>query len=55
MPSDYLLVTCCSFDKSKNKRKYCRGEDYMEMLNKDLREQAMKIINYEKKRNDTIN
>ena len=26
-PSGYSLVTCCSFDKSKNERKYYRGED----------------------------
>ena len=48
-PSGYSIVTCCSFDKSKNKRKYYRGEDCMEMLCKDLREQTVKIINYEKK------
>ena len=44
IPSGYSLITCCSYDKSKN-----RGEDCMEMLCKDLIEQAMKIINYEKK------
>ena len=49
-PSGYSLVTCCSFDKSKNERKYYRGEDCMEIFCKDLREQAMKIINYEKKK-----
>ena len=43
MPSGYSLVTCCSYDKSKNERKYYRGEDCIEMLSKDLREQAMKI------------
>ena len=48
-PSGYSLVTCCSFDKSKNERKYYRGEDCMKMFCKDLKEQAMKIINYEKK------
>ena len=48
-PSGYSLVTCFSFDKSKNERKYYRGEDCMKMLCKDLKEQAMKIINYEKK------
>ena len=26
-PSGYSLVTCCSFDKSKNERKYYRGEE----------------------------
>ena len=24
IPSDYSLVTCCSFDKSRNERKYYR-------------------------------
>ena len=48
-PSGYALVTCCSFDKSKNECKYNRGEDCMKMFCKDLKDQAMKIINYEKK------
>ena len=46
-PSGYSLVTCCSFDRSKNERKYYRGEDCMEMFRKDLENQAMKIINCE--------
>ena len=49
MPSGYSLVTCCSYDKSKNERKYYKGEDCMEMLSNDLKEQAMEIFNYEKK------
>ena len=48
-PSGYSLVTYCSFDKSKNEIKYCRGEDCMKMFCKDLKDQATKIINYEKK------
>ena len=48
-PSGYSLVTCCSFDKSKNERKYYRGKDCMKMFCKDLKDQAMKIINHEKK------
>ena len=48
-PSGYSLDTCCSFDKSKNERKYYRGEDCMKIFCKDLKDQAMKIINYEKK------
>ena len=48
-PSEYSLVTCCSFDTSKNECKYCRGEDCMKMFCKDLKNQAKKIINYEKK------
>ena len=42
------LVTCCSFDKSKNERKYYRGEDCMKIFCKNLKDQAMKTINYEK-------
>ena len=48
-PSGYYLTTCCSFDKSLNEQKYYRGEDCMKIFCKDLRDQAMKIINYEKK------
>ena len=48
-PAGYSLVTCCSFGKSKTECKYYRGEDCMKMFCKDLKEQATKIINYEKK------
>ena len=49
-PSGYSIVTRCSFDESKNKINYYRGDDCMKKFCKDLREHAMKIINYEKKR-----
>ena len=48
-PSGYSLVTCCSFDKSKNERSYYRGKDYTKIFCEDLKDQTMKIINYEKK------
>ena len=48
-PSGYLLFTHCSFDETKTKRDYYRGEDCMKTFCKDLREHATKIINYEKK------
>ena len=48
-PSGYSLVTCCSFDKSKNKCNYYRGKECMKIFCKDLENQAKKIINYEKK------
>ena len=54
-PSGYSIFTHCSFDKSKNKLNYYRGEDCMKKFCKDLKEHATKIINYEKKRYDTIN
>ena len=47
-PSGYSVFTSCSFDESKNKINYCRGDDCMKKFCKDLREHAMKIINYEK-------
>ena len=40
---------CCSFDKLKNDWKYYRGEDCMKIFSKALKDQAIKIINYEKK------
>ena len=49
MPSGYSLFTHCSFDKTKNKLDYYRGEDCMKKFCKNLREHATKIINYEKK------
>ena len=49
IPSSYSIFTHCSFDKSKNKLNYYRGEDLMTKFCKDLREHATKIINYEKK------
>ena len=48
-PSVYSIFTHCSFDKSKNKLNYYRGNDCMQKFCKDLREHATKIINYEKK------
>ena len=48
--SGYSLVTCCSFDKSKTECNYYRGKDCMEIFCNDLRDQAIKITNYEKKK-----
>ena len=55
MPSGYSLFTNCSFNATKNKTDCYRGKDCMERFCKDLRDHAMKIINYEKKRNDIAN
>ena len=50
VPSGYSLFTHCSFNKTKNKLDYYRRKDCMKKSCKDLREQATKIINYEKKK-----
>ena len=54
-PSVWAMFTKFSFDKAENKVDYYRGRDCIEKLCKKLEEHAMKIINYEKKRNDAIN
>ena len=48
------MFTKCSFDKAENKLDYYRGRDCIEKLYKKLKKHAMKIINYEKKRNHRI-
>ena len=49
-PSGYSIFTHFSFDESKNKPNYYRGDDCMKKFCKDLREHSTKIINYEKKK-----
>ena len=49
-PSGYSVFTSCSFDESRNKLNYCRGEDCMKKFCKDLKEQATRITKYEKKK-----
>ena len=49
-PSGYSIFTHCSFDESKNKLNYYRGDDCMKKSCKDLRKHATKIINYGKKK-----
>ena len=44
-PSGYSIITSCSFDESKNKVNYYRGDNCMKKFCKDLREHAMKISN----------
>ena len=48
-PSGYSLFTNCSFDATKNKLDCYRGKDCMERFCKDLKDDAKRIINYEKK------
>ena len=49
-PSGYSIFKHCSFDESKNKLNYYRGDDCMKKFCKNLREHSTKIINYEKKK-----
>ena len=47
--SGWALYTRCSFDEKENKFNYYRGKDCIEELCKQLKENAMEIINREKK------
>ena len=49
----YSLFTSCLFDPTKNKLDCYRDKDCIEKFCKNLKEHATRIINYEKKRNDT--
>ena len=53
-PSGWEMFTKCSLDEKENKLDYCRRKGCIEKSCKKLKKRAMKIINYEKKRNDTI-
>ena len=48
-PPGCSIFTSCLFDPTKYKLDCYKGEDCMERFCKDLREHAMKRINYEKK------
>ena len=49
-PSGYSLFTHCSFDATKDRLDYYRGEDCMKNFCLNLKEHVTKIINYEKKK-----
>ena len=49
-PSGYSIFTSSSFDPTKNKFDCYKGEDCIESFCKDLREHAVKTINYAKKK-----
>ena len=48
-PSGWAMFTKCSFDEKENKLDYYRGKDCIEKLCKKLKENALKIMNYEEK------
>ena len=52
-PSAWTIFKNCSFEARKNKLHYYRRIDCIIVLSKKLKYHALKIINCEKKRNDT--
>ena len=55
IPSGYSIYTSCLFDKYNNKLSYYRGEDCIRRFCKDLKDHAIKIIDFKKKKYDPIN
>ena len=49
-PSGWAMYTRYSFDEKENKLNYYIGRDCIGKLSKTLKEPAMKIINYEKRK-----
>ena len=50
IPSAFSISTKSSFNSIENKHDVCRGNDYTKKFCKFLREHAMKIINFKKKK-----
>ena len=44
-----------SFKSAENNHNVCRGKNYLKTICESLREYAMKIINFKKKKNEVIN
>ena len=55
IPCGYSMSTIWKFDGIENKHDVYSGEDCMKKFCESLWEHTMKIINFEKKKNDTIN
>ena len=50
IPSNFSMSTISSFKSVENKHKVYRGEYYMKKFCESLREHAMEIINFKKKK-----
>ena len=55
IPSGFSMSTISSFRSIENKHDVYRGKDCMKKFCEFLREHAMKIINFKKKKNEVIN
>ena len=54
-PSAFSMSTISAFRSIENKHDMCRGKDCMKKFCEFLRERAMKIISFKKKKNKIIN
>ena len=54
VPCGYSIVTCCSYDKTKNRQICYRGQDCMEHFTKTLANIFIKYMNFEQKPRDLL-
>ena len=54
-PFGYSLDLVCSFDSKEDKNSFYRGDDCIKKFCSKLKELGTKVVNYGKKKNDTIN
>ena len=55
IPCGYSMSNIWTFDGIENMHEVCRGENCMKNFCASLRENVMKIINFDKKKHNTIN
>ena len=55
IPSGFLMPTASSFRSIENKHDVYRRKTCMKMFSEFLREHAIKIINFKKKKNEIVN
>ena len=55
IPSSFSMCTISSFKSIENKHDVYRGKDCMKKFCESLREQAMKITKFKKKKNEAVN
>ena len=55
IPSCFSMSTISLFRSIENKQDVYRGKDCMKTFSESLREQAMKIMNFKKEKNEVIN
>ena len=54
-PCGYSLDLVCSFDSKEDEHSFYRGQDCIKKFCSELKELGTKVVNYEQKKNDTIN
>ena len=54
IPSGFSRTTISSFKSIENKHDVCRGKDFLKTFSEYLKEHAINIINFKKKKDEII-